>query len=492
MASSLPNPQLRPAFQISDNGLVPRDDDGFPCEVNDYVLDSQKWVNDIARPGQRTVRGVLEDQNRPWFRNCFSCEQDWRDCPKVPCVRAFHTLRRRWEYQQKFQSKWHTVLQLIDRTKTLWKNSMSLRRRCSITVASFLILYIIVRPAGDMGLGVFAGRHLLEGEILDEYFGELMPKRLAARRHDDNYIFEIGNVASSTAKEYGNWTRFMNHSCAEFNVEATDDVLGGRRTITFRALKNISEGTQLFIDYGPNYFGKGKGHILCRCPDFKGPHVRPRDGSKKRKADQDALPQTPARKQKRQKKNIPSDVSTPQKNAWIEKSQTWLDNEAPTGYPHWTILHWRMLERLIRLRRKDRNWRGQNEFLEILPSSGDDRIKKPISDERSQLTIMEWHLDVVKAFQNDEVCGTKDGQPWETDEILKRIFALVVAARRRKRRSGKRGRSLSTSQGPATPAKSESSGTNSGSSPTPPSTVSPQSTSKGGNLVTGFTFPDGR
>lgn len=323
-----------------------------------------------------------------------------------------------------------------------------------------------------MGLGVFAGRHLLEGEILDEYFGELIPKRLAARRHDDNFIFEIGNVASSSAKEYGNWTRFINHSCVNYNVEATDDILGGRRTITFRALTNISEGTQLFIDYGPNYFGKGKGHILCRCPDFKGPHIRPEERGKKRKADQEALPQTPARKQKRQRKTTPSDVSTPQQNAWIEKSQTWLNNEAPGGYPHWTILHWRLLERLIRLRRKDRDWRYKAEFIETTSSRGDKRIKTSVGSERSRMTIMEWHLDVAQAFQQDEVCGTKDGQPWETDEILKRIFALVVAARRRKRRVGKRGRSLSTTQGPATPAKSESSGTNSGSTPIPPSTVS--------------------
>lgn len=335
-------------------------------------------------------------------------------------------------------------------------------------MTSFLTLHTVVRPTDRWGFGVFAGRYILEGEILDEYFGELIPKRLAAQRDDDDYIFEIGNVASSSAKEYGNWTRFVNHRCNGYNIVATDDVLGGRRTITFRARRDIFQGEQLWMNYGSMYFGDGENYILCRCPDYAGSHLPPQQINKKRK-DQEAVPRTG--REKRQKKNIPPDISIPKKNSWIDKRKKFLNRQAPNGYPHWTMLHWRLLEQLIRRRRNHPDWRDKSEF-KITSSRGDKRIKTLVSTERAQMTIKEWHIDVTKAFQRDEVCGRKQGELWGTDELLKRVFALVVAARRRKQRIGKRGRSLSTTQAPATPEKSESSATSRGTT-TPPSSVSP-------------------
>lgn len=282
-----------------------------------------------------------------------------------------------------------------------------------------------------MGLGVFAGVDLVEGQLLDQYFGELIPPRMAAARHDDDYVFQIKNVASSSARDYGNWTRFVNHSCRDFNVEAVDNVLGGRQTITFKAIKSIDRGEQLFIDYGLHYFGDTDGDILCTCPAHPEPHTPPGQPGRETQTKQ-AFPGPPAQPSIPK----PADVSIPEQNAWIDRNKAWLDKREPNGYSRWTMVHWRVLEQLIR-RRKANGWRSKAEYIHLPSSRGDPLIKKPISTKRSELTIMRWHLDVAKAFQRDKVCGTKQGKQWETNDLLKRIFALRIAVRRRERKARK-------------------------------------------------------
>ncbi|POS72825.1 set-domain histone methyltransferase-5 [Diaporthe helianthi] len=302
-----------------------------------------------------------------------------------------------------------------------------------------------------MGLGVFAGRALTRGEVLDEYLGELIPSSLAAQRNDDNYSFTImGSPITSTARDYGNWTRFVNHRCVTYNVEARNDVCGGRRTITFRALRSIPQGEQLFIDYGPGYFGDKDYFLLCECPDFQGQHLPPATVSKgtKRKADSEAAPSGRERKRTRTRKR--PDLTIPEQNAWITEEKAWLDQQIPNGYPEWTRVHWRLLEQLIRRRRNHKDWRDKTEFGKLTSSRGDALINRLITTSipddndgtvrvrTAQMTIKEWHLDVTKAFIRDPVCGTRQGVPWATNELLRRVFALVVAARQRRRRSKRR------------------------------------------------------
>lgn len=316
-----------------------------------------------------------------------------------------------------------------------------------------------------MGYGVFAGTPIFEGQLLDEYFGELIPPRTAATLVDDDYIFQIRNFAASSAKNFGNWTRFVNHSCRDFNVEAVNDVLGGRRTITFKAIRNIQVGEELLIDYGKNYFGDKDGEILCRCSAFSNPHIPP-----------DQLNETPQTQQafpgrQPQPDVKPSDVSIPQKNAWIARNKAWLVEIMHDGYPLWTMLHWRLLEQLMRRRRNYHDWQSKSEFRSIPSSKGDPLLKTWVTKGAKGMEIREWHLDVAKAFQRDNVCGTKEDVPWETSELLARMFAINLAARHRRRKSRRR-RSWATTppliQGPVTPPPS---GTAPGNIPTPPATV---------------------
>jgi hypothetical protein len=357
------------------------------------------------------------------------------------------------------------------------------------------MLRFTVRETPNMGFGVFAGRDFADGELLDEYFGELLPQSVAACRIDDAYIFDIGDVASASARDYGNWTRFVNHRCKAYNVEPIDDIVGGRQTITFRARGPIDAGKELLLNYGANYFGIPESYILCSCPDYKGPHScpPPRQGTK-RPANQEAFPTTSRQKRQRTEKStkVPPDVSITEKNTWIAENKNWLGEKVPNGYPSWTMVHWRLLEQIIRRRRNYDDWREKPQFRGLTSSKGDPLIGQPVSSTfgKVQMPIQEWHLDVTKAFGRDEVCGSREGVPWGTEELLRRVFALVVADRRRRKRSGRK-RSRSVTPPPivveeAAPVTPKTFATVPGAGLTPPETMRPRRLTSGGEALLEF------
>lgn len=283
-----------------------------------------------------------------------------------------------------------------------------------------------------MGLGVYAGEDIFEGQLLDEYFGELIPPRVAAARHDDDYVFELKGTCHISARDYGNWTRFVNHSCQQFNVEAVDEVLGGRKTITFRAIRNIPRGQELLIDYGKDYFGDTGTVILCTCPALPEPHIPPGQDNRP-PDDRQAFPGPPT-----PPASMSPDVPIVQQNAWVARNKQWLGQQWPNGTPVWTMVHWRLLEQLIRRRHRRDDWRSKPAFSGLTSSRDDPLLAQYVTTERSQMKIYKWHLDVVKAFQRDRVCGTQNGVRWDQLDLLKRIFAVNVAARRRRRKAGRR------------------------------------------------------
>lgn len=117
MGSILPPPGNRRSFSIATGGTVARNEDGFPCEVDDFVVDSQKWINDIATANQRTVRGILGYRNGVWYRRCFFCEQGPSRCPQAICVRMFHSYRLTPEQVHKFLSEYTAVFCCVQLVK---------------------------------------------------------------------------------------------------------------------------------------------------------------------------------------------------------------------------------------------------------------------------------------------------------------------------------------------------------------------------------------
>lgn len=79
-----------------------------------------------------------------------------------------------------------------------------------------------------------------------------------------------GLTPSAAAKDFGNWTRFVNHNCNP-NVSVIIGMYGRRRSVVFRANRDIPAGEQLGIHYGENYFNQLQ--ISCNCGVHAGPHM---------------------------------------------------------------------------------------------------------------------------------------------------------------------------------------------------------------------------
>lgn len=137
---------------------------------------------------------------------------------------------------------------------------------------------IAVRRSAIHGRGVFALRQLHAEEVLVEYAGERVDWTIAASRppadpdHPDlTYFFDIGDGTVIDGAAGGNSSRWINHSCAP-NCEAVD--YGGR--IFICALRTISEGEELSIDYGLMVDGRitralrERFACLCGAPNCRG------------------------------------------------------------------------------------------------------------------------------------------------------------------------------------------------------------------------------
>lgn len=67
---------------------------------------------------------------------------------------------------------------------------------------------------------------------------------------------------TTAAREFGNWTRFVNHHCNP-NLSVGVGMYGHRRAVVFRANRDIAAGEQLCIHYGEDYFNNL--NIDCNC-----------------------------------------------------------------------------------------------------------------------------------------------------------------------------------------------------------------------------------
>ncbi|KAK8097452.1 hypothetical protein PG984_016591 [Apiospora sp. TS-2023a] len=108
---------------------------------------------------------------------------------------------------------------------------------------------------------------ITRSDMVGEYVGELVPCDREDHEYggeaEGRYIFEGPDQRwLIDAGKWGNSSRFINHNCRP-NLIAIPVVVGGRRLITFRALKAIKAGEELTIHYGESYFNRY--HEKCRC-----------------------------------------------------------------------------------------------------------------------------------------------------------------------------------------------------------------------------------
>lgn len=129
------------------------------------------------------------------------------------------------------------------------------------------------------GAGVRALANFKKGDILDQFVGEIRPEgygdRVYGLEHPEHPEVpgHYKAVALISPKRFGNWTRFVNHSCdasTSFRVRT----VGTHSIMTVEADRDISFGEEIVVDYGNEYWTEGRkcqcGVPSCRSNPFRG------------------------------------------------------------------------------------------------------------------------------------------------------------------------------------------------------------------------------
>ena len=122
-----------------------------------------------------------------------------------------------------------------------------------------------LREYGHRGVGIRALERIPKRAILNEYVGEILPEDYA---DDPVYGLDISLpgyrnnevVATISAKQYGNWTRFINHSC-DSSTQFRTVTMGGRHRTVVQTVREIEIFEELTIDYGDAYWRDRE----CEC-----------------------------------------------------------------------------------------------------------------------------------------------------------------------------------------------------------------------------------
>jgi SET domain-containing protein len=114
---------------------------------------------------------------------------------------------------------------------------------------------------GVHGLGVFATGPIRKGELIAEYWGEVITEDEANRR-GGKYLFELEKKMVIDGKTRANLARYVNHSCTP-NAEPEEDEEEQR--VFILAKRDIKEGEEIGYDYGKEYWEEHIKPIGCRC-----------------------------------------------------------------------------------------------------------------------------------------------------------------------------------------------------------------------------------
>ncbi|EAW12779.1 SET domain protein [Aspergillus clavatus NRRL 1] len=120
------------------------------------------------------------------------------------------------------------------------------------------------------GVGIRSLARFRKGDILAQYVGELQPvdyygDDVYALTHESKMISKP--LAIISAKRYGNWTRFISHSCDPLTIFTRRTI--GKRTMTVvEVIRDISPFEEITVDYGRAYWKSRTclcGEPRCYC-----------------------------------------------------------------------------------------------------------------------------------------------------------------------------------------------------------------------------------
>ncbi|KAK6733356.1 hypothetical protein RB195_017228 [Necator americanus] len=130
----------------------------------------------------------------------------------------------------------------------------------------------VFRTCDGRGWAVRALRNIRKGAFIGEYTGELLSDAETARpERTDTYFFEtrVGErLFTVDARLYGNFTRFINHSCrpnATVGMVVWEAQLEQLNHICIFATENIPKGKEITISYGQSWWDAKLPQFSCRC-----------------------------------------------------------------------------------------------------------------------------------------------------------------------------------------------------------------------------------
>lgn len=109
------------------------------------------------------------------------------------------------------------------------------------------------------GLGLFATEPIKKGQYITEYWGKIIPTKLADELNT-KYLFEINSRWTVDGADRRNTARYINHSC---RPNAQTYIV--KHAIKISATKNIKPGEEITYNYGRNYFNMFIKPVGCKC-----------------------------------------------------------------------------------------------------------------------------------------------------------------------------------------------------------------------------------
>ncbi|CAB3374360.1 Hypothetical predicted protein [Cloeon dipterum] len=127
-----------------------------------------------------------------------------------------------------------------------------------------------LKHMGTKGWGLTALQDLKQGTFVIEYVGEVLTKEEFQRRKQEYinnkerhfYFLELSGNHFIDARNKGNLSRFINHSC-EPNCESSHWMVSGERRVGLFTLRDVKAGEELTFNYGWRSDGSNNQQCLC-------------------------------------------------------------------------------------------------------------------------------------------------------------------------------------------------------------------------------------
>lgn len=132
----------------------------------------------------------------------------------------------------------------------------------------------VIRPLVELveydgkGVGIRALQPIENGNQLGEYVGEVLHPR-DKKDPESMYAFAITAIEDSwemlgtiNSGQYGNWTRYINHSC-DPNTLFSVMIIGSKQRVMIKTARDVAMFEELTIHYGDEYWINRD--VLCQC-----------------------------------------------------------------------------------------------------------------------------------------------------------------------------------------------------------------------------------